>query len=142
MGTIPSGERRLQCSTKQPQHKCKEKHATCPLITTNSVMSEHDPEPVMSNSNPRNYFQGGFVLKLSSHLLGLYGGLSTRNPHFLLPVVTACLTYYNLFFLLAELRAASTSDDNTAKVCPVFMAKSKKSQGLGFRPQVCLGGED
>jgi len=45
------------------------------------------------------------------------------------------------FLLLAELSAASTSDDNTAKVCPVFMANSKMSQCLGFRPQVCLRGE-
>jgi len=107
----------------------------------NSVTSEHDPAPVVSNFNPRNYFQERFVLKLSPHLLGLYGGLSTRISCFLLPVVTACLTYYNLFFLLAELRASSTSDGNTAKVCPVFMAKSKMSQCLGFRPQVFLGGE-
>jgi hypothetical protein len=49
--------------------------------------------------------------------------------------------YNNFFFLLAELSAASTSDDNTAKVRPVFMAKVKMSQCLGFRPQVCLGGE-
>jgi hypothetical protein len=111
------------------------------LNINNCVMSEHNPEPVVSNFNPRNYFQERFVLKLSLHLLGLYGGLSTRISCFLIPVVTACLTYYNLFFLLAELRAACTSDDNTAKVCPVFMAKSKMSQCLGFGPQVCLGGE-
>jgi hypothetical protein len=104
-------------------------------------MSEHDPEPVVSNFNPGNNFQRRLFLKLSSHLLGLYGGLSIRISHFLLPVATACLTYYNLFFLLAEQSAASTSDDNMAKVCPVFMAKSKMSHCLGFRPQVCLGGE-
>ena len=141
MGTIPSGERRLQCGTKQPQHECKEIHATYPLLTTNSVMAEHDPEPVVSNFNPRTYFQERFVLKLSSHFLCLYGGLSTRIQHFLLPGVTEWPTDYNLFFLLPEQSAASTSDDNTAKVCPVFMAKSKMSQCLGFRPQVCLGGE-
>jgi hypothetical protein len=141
MGTIPSGERRLQCSKKQPQHKCKEIHATCPLLTTNSVIAEHDPEPVVSNFNPRNYFQERFVSKLSSQLLCLYGGLSKRIPHFLLPGVTACPTYYHIFFLLAELSASSTSDDNMAKVCPVFMAKDKTSQCLGFRPQVWLRGE-
>jgi len=28
----------------------------CPLLTTNSVMAEYDPEPVVSNFNPRNFF--------------------------------------------------------------------------------------
>ena len=138
MGTIRSGERRLQRSTKKPLHKCMEIHATCPLLTTNSVMAEHDPEPVVSNFNPSNYFQGRFVLKLPSHFLCLCGGLSKRTPHSLLPGVTACPTYY-LFFLLAELSATSISDDDTA-VFPVFMAKAKMSQCLGFRTQVCVGG--
>jgi len=141
MGTLPSGERRLQCSKKQPQHKCKEIRATCPFFTTNSVMAEHGPEPVVSDFSPRNYFQGRFVLKLSSHLLCLYGGLFTRIPHFLLPGVTAWPTYYNLFFLLSELSAASTLRGYMTKVCPVLMAKTKMPQCLGFRPQVCLGGE-
>jgi hypothetical protein len=97
MGTTPSGERRLQYSAKQPQHRCKEIHATCKLLTTNSVMTEHDREPVVSSFNPLSHFQGRFVLKLSSHLLCLYGSLSTRIPHLLLSRVTACPIYHKIF---------------------------------------------
>jgi hypothetical protein len=80
MGTIPNGDRRLQCSKKQPLHKRKSIHATCPLFTINSVMALHDPEPVVSDFNSHIY------LKLLSHILGLYGGLPTRISHFLLGI--------------------------------------------------------
>jgi hypothetical protein len=125
--------------TKQPQHKCKEIRATCPLLTTNSVMAEHGPEPVVYNFNPRNYFQERFVLKLSSHLLCLYGGVSTRIPHFLLPGVTAWPTYYNLFFLLAELSAASTSDDIRLR-CVQYLWRKPRCPSVWASDHKCVWG--